>query len=106
MPKKAINEVCQENEDIDSVSFTSSASNNEHKFSLNRNDLGKSITNKNSMMLMEIIDDDDDEEESDGASIDVTDDDEENNINDEDDSNDNRVFFISFCIINFVTSYL
>ena len=79
-------EVCQENEDVGSVSFTSNTSDNEHAFSLNRNDLGQSITTGNPMMPMEVIDDED--EESDDASIDVTDD-EENNVIDEDDSDDN-----------------
>ncbi|KAK7373662.1 hypothetical protein VNO80_07077 [Phaseolus coccineus] len=88
MPEESINEVCQENEDIDSVSFTSKTSNNEHEFSLNINDLGQSTTSGNPMMSMEVIDDNDNNEESDGASIDVTDD-EENNVIDEDNSDDN-----------------
>jgi len=37
MLDEAINEVCQENEDIGSISFASNASDNEHEFSLNRN---------------------------------------------------------------------
>jgi len=75
MPNEAINEVCQENEDIGSVSFTSNVSDNEHEFSLNRNDLSQSTSTGNPI-------------ESDDASIYVTDD-EEKNVIDEDDSGDN-----------------
>ena len=87
MPKENINKACQENKDIGSISFTFNESDNEHGFSMDRNDLAQTITNGNSMMSMEVIDDDDDEG-SDDASIDLTHD-EENNIINEDDSDKN-----------------
>jgi len=62
------------------------ASDNEHEFSFDRNDLAQTTTNGNPMMPMKVIDDDD--EGSDDASIDLRDD-EENNFIDEDVSNDN-----------------
>lgn len=52
MLKESINELCQENEDIDSISFTSNVSDNEHEFSLDRNDLTQSTINENSIMSM------------------------------------------------------
>ena len=55
MPDEAKNEVYQENEDIDSISFTSNTSNNEHEFSLNRNDLGQSTTSGNPVMLWKLL---------------------------------------------------
>jgi len=39
MTKEVINEVCQEKEYIDSISFIFNASDNEHVFSLDKNDL-------------------------------------------------------------------
>jgi len=39
MPEEVINEMCQENEDIGSISFKFNTSANEHGFSLDRNDL-------------------------------------------------------------------
>jgi len=39
MPKENINKACQENKDIGSISFTFNESDNEHGFSMDRNDL-------------------------------------------------------------------
>ena len=37
--EKVINEVCQENEEIDSILYAFNALDNEHEFSLDKNDL-------------------------------------------------------------------
>jgi len=83
MPKEAINEACQENEEIGSISFISNESDKEHEFSLYRKDLTQSTTDGNPMMPMEVIDKDD--EESNDENIDLTED-EENDIIVEDDN--------------------
>jgi len=54
--------VCQENEDIDSISFTSNVSNNEHDFFLDKNDLAQTTINENPMTHMKFIVDTNDEE--------------------------------------------
>jgi len=38
--------VCQEKENIGLISFTFNASDNEHEFSLNKNDLAETTTNE------------------------------------------------------------
>jgi len=86
MPEEAINEACQENEEIGSISFISNEFDKEHEFSLDRKDLTQSTTDGNPMMPMEVIDKDD--EESNDENIDLTED-EENDIIAEDDSDDN-----------------
>jgi len=86
MPKDT-NEACQENEDIDSISFTFNALDDKHEFSLDISDLAQTTTNGNSMMSTGVIDEDDDEG-SDDVSIDFTYD-EEKNIIDEDDNDEN-----------------
>jgi len=88
MPEEDTNETCQENEDIGSISFTFNALDNEHGFSLDRNDLAQTTTIENLRMSMKVIDEDDDDEGSDDASINLTYD-EENNIIDEDDNDKN-----------------
>jgi len=60
MLEEDINKVCQENKDIDSISLTFYASDNEHGFSFDRNDLAHTITKEKPMMHMKVIDDDDD----------------------------------------------
>jgi len=66
MTNEVIDEACQENKDIDSISFTSNALNNEHGFSLDKYDLVQT-TNVNPISI-KVIDNDD--EESNNISID------------------------------------
>ena len=63
------NEACQENEDIDSISFISNVFDKEHVFSLDRKDLTQSTTDEYPMMPMEVINND--EEESNDENIDL-----------------------------------
>ena len=77
--------MCQENEDIGSISLISNVP-HEHDFPLHRNDLVQSTTNENPMIPMKVIFDED--EESDDKSIDLSED-EENNIIEKDDSDNN-----------------
>ncbi|CAJ1964153.1 unnamed protein product [Sphenostylis stenocarpa] len=72
MFEEAIHEVCQENDSICYISFTSNdVSYNKHVLSLDRNDLAQSATNRNPVVCMEVIDE---EEEIDIESIDLIDD--------------------------------
>jgi len=56
------NEACQENEDIGSILFIFNVSDNEHGFSLDKNDLTQTTNNGNPIMSMEVIDEDDGDE--------------------------------------------
>jgi len=61
IPEEDANKVCQENEDIDLISFIFNTSDNKHEFSLDINDLTQTTTSGNPMMSLEVIDEDDDE---------------------------------------------
>ncbi|KAK7388495.1 hypothetical protein VNO78_23311 [Psophocarpus tetragonolobus] len=65
MPMEATNEVCQENEDIGSISYASKTSYHEQEFSLDRNDLARFIANGKPVMPMEVVDSKEESESSD-----------------------------------------
>ena len=62
MLEEDTNEACQENEDIGSILFIFNVSDNEHGFSLDKNDLTQTTNNGNPIMSMEVIDEDDGDE--------------------------------------------
>ena len=66
--EKVTREACQENDDIDSIPFTSNALDNDRGLSLDMNDLARPIFDGKSMVLSEVVDH---EEESDDEIIDL-----------------------------------
>ncbi|KAK7389235.1 hypothetical protein VNO78_24071 [Psophocarpus tetragonolobus] len=79
MPMEATNEVCQENEDISSISYASKTSYHEQEFSLDRNDLARFIANGKPVMPMEVVDGKE-ESESSNYKFDSTKDEDNKNI--------------------------
>jgi len=86
VPKKTTLEVCQENDDIGSIPFTSNVLHNDQGLSWDRNDLARSIVDGKPVIPSEVVDRK--EEESDDEIIDLAKDEENDFIDEANNSDD------------------